>query len=247
MKRFNQLEATLTEAQEESRIKQVLPLFKLLVTLIFVLIVASHKMTGTQLIYLTLYPGWLLIMSDVKLKSFMIKVFIALGVVFGFALFYPLLYRETLYHIGRINITNGMIQMVFMLWKGILLIASGLLLVETTGFEKLVLSLKQLKVPSFFIVLLLMTYRYLIVFTREFKTTLDSYQLRQGERRFKLMELGTIFGQIIIRTYHRAEMIHQSMVLRGFRKEFHLEKQATVDLRSVIYAGLWIIYFIIIQ
>ncbi len=73
--------------------------------------------------------------------------------------------------------------------------------------------------PSFFVVQLLLIYRYLRVIVEEALSMQRARHARSLSERRSWSLWGTMVGQLLLRTLARAERIHRAMTARGFRGE----------------------------
>lgn len=56
---------------------------------------------------------------------------------------------------------------------------------------------------------------------------------------------GSFAGQLILRTYDRAQRVYQAMNLRGFTGEYHTGATGEVSLRDIAYLAGWSLFFIL--
>ncbi|MBS7623579.1 cobalt ECF transporter T component CbiQ [Candidatus Bathyarchaeota archaeon] len=97
-------------------------------------------------------------------------------------------------------------------------VASLNLLVLTTRFSQLILSMDRLKLPRVFIVLTVVTYRYIYLFINEaYRMVLarDSRTVRREPRLQSLRSLANMLGVLLVRAYERGERVYLAMLARG--------------------------------
>ena len=122
----------------------------------------------------------------------------------------------------------------------------SLLLVATTGMDKLAFALRMLKIPKIFVLQLLLTYRYISVLLEEVYKMQRAYSLRApGHKGIHRHVWGSFAGRLILRTFDRAQRIYQSMNLRGFNGEYNTGTVPNIALKDVVYMAGWSLFFVI--
>ena len=100
-------------------------------------------------------------------------------------------------------------------------VASLIMFVLSTGFDKTLKILATLRVPSLIIQLSSLTYRYFFVSIYEAHSVLlakeaRTYLSRRAINMQSLRDLGNILAALFIRTFERSERVHLAMKARGF-------------------------------
>lgn len=145
-------------------------------------------------------------------QSLAVLPFVALIGVFN--LFYD---REPVLHIGRFAITDGGIAFASILVRGLLSVQALLVLVRSTGYYALCRALQRLGIPALFTAQLLLVHRYLCVLLEEALAMRQARDARSfGRRTYPLRTWATLVGQLLLRTFDRAERIGCAMLARGF-------------------------------
>jgi cobalt/nickel transport system permease protein len=131
-------------------------------------------------------------------------------------------------------------------------VASLILLVLSTGFEKTLKLFANLKVPMVMIQLFSLTYRYFFVSIEEAQSVLIAKEARTyiNKRSLNLQslkDLGAIIASLFIRTYERSERVYLAMKARGFQIEAE-GKHALPKLRvrDVAFSSSIIVAFAVI-
>jgi len=110
------------------------------------------------------------------------------------------------------------------LTKGLLSFTTILLLVYSTGFDRLLRAMRQCGVPKLLVAVLAATYRYVFVLLEE----LERMRRAQYARTFNCprrlspvtVRNGTqLVGMLLLRCSERAERVHAAMLARGFDGE----------------------------
>lgn len=234
-------------AEKKTAIHRINPVIKLVVTLIYLLFVVSYsKYDISGLTPLLLYPVVLLTVGDIPLKPILVGLAIAAPLVIGVGLFNPLLDRTIVLRIQDIGISAGMLSFASLLMKCGLTVTAALLLLATTGMNKIAAALQRLHIPQVFIIQLLLTYRYISVLMGETSRVYNAYTLRAPcKTGISRNVWGSLIGSLLLRTYDRAIRLYQAMKLRGFENQYfgvNLDKLNKTDL---IYMLVWIGFFFI--
>ncbi len=207
--------------------------------LIFFLILVSLKKDILSEILIGLFVFSLMLLS--RLRTLLLyKKILFFGILFGFLLalpsslnlfredevLFPLLsfpqpYRFWIYSIPQtIGITqDGLYGVVMLTLRVCNSLSLTFLLFYTTPFQEIVRGLKVFKIPDAFLIVLLLTYKYLFLFGK----TAEEMHLAKKSRR--LRELGPrdarrwVAGRIAFlfrKTRLRAEEVYKAMQCRGF-------------------------------
>jgi len=114
---------------------------------------------------------------------------------------------------------SGIIIFSSVLVKSTLSLITVMLLSNTTPFSELLTVFRKAHVPSLFITLLALMYRYLFILIDEIERMKVARESRtftkKGSRRWSF--LATILGQLFIRASERAERIYSAMCARGWK------------------------------
>lgn len=104
----------------------------------------------------------------------------------------------------------------------------------------------MLGVPKAFVLQLLLTYRYISVLIEEVYRMQRAYALRApGQRGIHYKAWGSFAGQLLLRTFDRAQRVYQAMNLRGFQGEYHSGKLQGFTGGDLTYVLLWSLFFIL--
>lgn len=91
-------------------------------------------------------------------------------------------------------------------------------------------------------------YRYISVLLAETQRVVQAYELRApGQKGIHFKVWGSLMGQMLIRSMDRAELIYESMCLRGFHGIFGLKKEIRFCMKDAVYLVLWIAVFAILR
>ena len=207
----------------DSPVHNLSPLSKLLLTMVYIVIVASfNKYDIVGLFALILVPFLGYGISTIPVSTCFRKLKLVLPIVLLVGIVNPFLDREIMFSIGSFKVSYGIVSMVTLMLKGIYSLMASFLLVATTPVDELCKSLRKSHVPRIMVSLLLLTYRYVSLFLDEVATMTESYALRApGQNGIAFSSWGSFLGQLILRSMNKADRNYGSMVLRGFIGEFY--------------------------
>lgn len=225
------------------------PLIKLIVTIGYIVTIISFgKYDFLKLIPLVFYPIAIFAIAEIPVLKILKRVLTVMPFVIGVGIFNPIIDNELYLSVGQLNISTGWISFITLILKSSLTVLSTLLLIATTGMDKIGMALRRLKVPKIFVTQLLLTYRYISVFMEEGASILKAYHLRAPMvKGVSVKDLGSILGNMLLRTFDRAGRIYDAMVLRGFRGEYELKQDNKISVKSILYLVLWSIFFILVR
>jgi len=234
---------------QDKWINNIHPLAKLLVTFSYILAVVSFdKYDIAGLAGMSIYLLAITILGEISIKQSIkqIKVVLALVCIVGIA--NPFFDRMEMGKIGDIVITGGMVSMFSLMLKGIFAVFASYLLVATTSIERICYALRMLHAPKGFVTLILLIYRYIIVLLKEVERITQAYQLRAPKQKGIHMKVwGSLVGQLLLRSIDRAQVVYESMTLRGYDGEFAGSMKTESKAGSIGYFIIWILLIVIFR
>ena len=233
-------------ASSDSPIHRIHPAAKLLVTLFYLAgVVSFGKYDLTGVLFMAVYPIFILMLSGIPLKYFLTRLLILEPLIIGVGLLNPLFQQMPAVLFG-FQTTLGWITFFSILAKGTLTVAAGLLLAATTGIDRICAGFGMLRLPRILILQILLTYRYALVLVEEVALMSRAYELRApGSRGVAMGSWGSFAGQLLLRTYDRAIRVYQSMVLRGYTGEYRPGTLGPLRLHDGLYILAWAAFFVI--
>lgn len=189
---------------------------KLFMMILFLLVIASvGKYDVLRLVPLILLPAWIGFELEFT-KGALIKRLMLLEPMFlVVALLSPFLTQETI-QLHGMTISKGWLIFLSLAIKSTLTLSVVLQVGMMMGIEGLCKGLRVLKVPSVFIDLTALTYRYLFVLVEEGLSLSRAYKLRAPHLQgVHFRTWGSFAGQLILRSLDRAERIDRAMKMRG--------------------------------
>ncbi|MDF2545180.1 MAG: cobalt transporter, permease protein CbiQ [Anaerosolibacter sp.] len=235
-------------ARKDTPIHRIHPLAKVLTTFVYLLILVSfdrYEISG--LLPLIFYPLLVFLFAELPAGPILKRILFVEPFIIGIGILNPFFDQEIVI-IGGIALSRGWITFFSIFIKSGLAVTAGLLLMATTGMDKLAAALRLLKIPRLFVLQLLLTYRYISLLMEEVARTIRAYSLRAPTHKgVHRSAWGSLAGQLLLRTLDRAQRIYQAMCLRGFTGEYHTGEDAHMQWRDFIYVISWSIFFVIIR
>ncbi len=224
------------------------PRAKILVTLVFVVVVASFPPRAVvALLPCFSYPLFMLIAGHVPWRVLLrpLAIGLLLAIAMGFA--NPILDREPL-HVGfGYRIAGGWLSLASIVLRSVLCIAAAVALLATTGMERLSWGLARLGVPQLIVSQLLFVYRYLFLLGVNAQIHVARRVLRSCGRPLSLSTFGSMVGLLLLRTLDRAERIHQAMCCRGFRGTIPLGETLALVRTDYLFLLGWCVCLVTLR
>jgi len=233
-------------ARQNSVIHRLHPLIKLVTTGIYLIVVISFdRYAVSGLLSLMFFPLILLIMSGLPAASIFRRVLLAEPLIIGIGLLNPLFDRHYV-NLGGSIISSGWLTLASICIKSSLIVTACLILISTTNIEKLAVAMRMMRIPQLFVLQILLTYRYLTVLFEEAYRMLRAYTLRAPlSKGLKSEVWGSFIGQLIIRTFERAQRVYQAMTLRGFPGEYFSSSLERFSRYDLTFFAVCSIYFVL--
>lgn len=232
-------------ARGDSPIHRLAPLTKTLVAAAFLVFVISFPKYGlTGLVPFTLYPAVLIALGGLPPAALFRRLLPALPFVLCVSVFNPILDQKVVLFLGSLPVTGGWLSLVVILLKFTLCVLAALILAATTSLEDICSSLARLGLPRVLAGQLLFTYRYLRVLGEEAARTARAHNLRAPDAGgIPPRAWGSLAGRLLLRTYDRAQRIHQAMICRGFTGEIRPLRPAEMKAGDAAFLFLWTAFF----
>ncbi|EHQ87667.1 cobalt ECF transporter T component CbiQ [Desulfosporosinus youngiae] len=233
-------------ARQETVIHRLHPLIKLLTTVGFLTVVVSfNRYDIGGLLPLFLYPVMVFSLAELPIKPILLRILLVSPFIIGIGILNPF-FDDQIFRLAGREISRGWITFLAIMLKGGLTVTAALLLIATTGMDRLGGALRMLKIPRIFVVQLLLTYRYISVLMEEVARTLRAYSLRAPEQKgVHRSAWGSLAGQLILRTFDRAQRIYEAMCLRGFAGEYNTGSFKELKVWDLAYLAGWVLFFAI--
>lgn len=188
----------------------------------------------TGLLPFFLFPVCVIRMGGLPLGYLLKRTLWLLPVAVMIGIFNPLVDRTPAGEWFGIPVTRGMISFLSIILRCMLTILAAFTLLASTGFAPLCRGLRQLGVPRILITLLAFLYRYAFILVDEFQNTLMAFRSRRGSSgSIPLSTWGAVTGQLLLRTFGRAERIYQAVQCRGGENPEFSVTRGAVTARGV--------------
>jgi len=232
-------------AKKETCIHRIHPLAKLLTTVAFLTVVVSFGRHAIgSLLTLFFYPVIIFAFSEIPITNILKRVLIIEPLIIGIGILNPLFEKHT-FVLGGVALSIGWVTFVSIFIKCGLTVTAALLLIATTGMDRLAVALRMLRIPQIFVLQLLLTYRYISVLMEEVARMLRAYALRSPKQKgVHISAWGSFAGQLILRTFDRAQRVYQAMCIRGFMGEYNTGESIKFKTRDFVYLFVWILFFV---
>ena len=199
------------------------PLMKIVATIAFIAVTVSFsKYSIIKVLIMAIYPITFFIVSKKSFISCIRKIwFVMIPIVFV-GIFNPFFDKEIIVHIGSVEISGGVISMLTLMLKGFLSLMAGYILMSTTKIEEVCAALRIIHVPKIFVLMLLLTYRYIFEMKKEVSSMLTAYRLRAPRKKGVTKNAwGSFTGALLLRSFDKAKSVYEAMKLRGFDGDFN--------------------------
>lgn len=238
-----ELDAMERTARMQSPLHRIDARAKLLVTLVFLATMLSVPLDRlSEMLLFALFPIFTAAMGGLSYPALLRRSSIVLPLVALIGVFNIFYDREPVFRIGSAVVTAGWITFLSILVRGLLSVQAILVLIYTTGYYRICRSMQRLGVPSVFTTQLLFVYRYIHVLVEEALALSRARDARSfGRSSYPLKIWGTLIGQLLIRTFERAERIGRAMLARGFTGRIPPEACARTawQMRDTAFLTLW--------
>ena len=234
-------------ADRKTIIHDLHPLFKIIVTFVFLITVISfdrYQISG--LLPFIMYPVVMMTLSMTPFKPLFYRLLPALPFSLFGGLSNIIFDQVPVITIGFLTVTSGMISFVSILIKVVLTVSAVLILVATTPITVISKQLAQLGIPSLLVLQLVMTYRYISVLIEEAVTMMTAYTIRAPRHKFiQMKDMGSFVGHLLLRSIDRAERVYAAMKARGFSGMYATAPIPKAGLKDILFAVGMCSFFLI--
>jgi cobalt/nickel transport system permease protein len=222
---------------------------KVLVTLVFIVSVVSFgRYELAALAPFVIFPVIMIARSGLPPLYIARKIALLCPFVLVVGIFNPVFDRQILVHLGPLGISGGWISFASILVRSLLTVGAAFILVGVTGFTAVCQAIEQLGMPRVFAVQLHFLYRYIFVLTEEARRVSRARELRSfGRKGLEMASYASLTGNLLLRTWERAERIHMAMLIRGFTGEFHTRHTSRFGGKELLFLLGWSALFIVLR
>jgi cobalt/nickel transport system permease protein len=219
---------------------------KVLATLVFSICVISFpRYEISSLIPYLLFPAVLVGLADLPAGYLVRKIALLCPFALLVGIFNPLFDRTPLLQLGPLVVSGGWLSCLSIVVRAGLTVSAALVLISVTGFPAICRALARLGMPAPFAVQLLFLYRYLFVLMEEAGRASRARELRSfGKKGQGAGSYSSLLGNLLLRTWLKAERIHMAMLARGFTGELHSREQSRFGGRELLFLLGWSAIFV---
>ncbi len=221
------------------------PRVKVVVTLLFSVVVAvSYNFSAlTAALILSIF-----LVATARLSIFHVgkRLLLANGLIAFLWIFLPLTYNgEASLVLGPLSLSReGLIYALRITLKCNTIVLAMMATLSTTPVFDLGHAMRELYVPGKIIHLFLFTYRYIHVIFQEYMRLTNAMKVRGFVPRSDMhtyRSYAYLVGMLLVRSYDRAERIHQAMLLRGFNGRYYSLNQFSIGRGDILYLSALLI------
>ena len=173
-----------SKATSNKFLNKIHPLVKLLITITYIILLTSlNKYDLSKTLAMFLYLWLISVIGEISIVNCFKKLKIVFLLLVAIGIANPILDRNVITYIGIVPITTGMISAVTLILKGFFAIIASYFLITTTSIENICCALKMLHIPNILITIIMLIYRYIIVFLKEVEKIWTAYQLRAPKQK----------------------------------------------------------------
>ncbi len=238
---------------EDRWVNRLHPAAKLAVTLLFLILTVSFgKYDLSGLLGMFIYPLFMFIAGEIRFRDAVKRIWPVLLLLLLMGAANPFFDREPVLTAGTVRITGGMISMTTLFLKGVLCVLAAYILTASTSITGVCGALRMIKVPKNVVTVILLIYRYLSVLLGEADRVTSAYALRApSEKGVGIRAWGSLAGSLLIRSMDRAQVLYDSMQIRGYTGEFR-EYRAKDDAAgrrtgSLLFLTVWTVLLLILR
>lgn len=207
------------------------PLIKMIFTLIILIFIIETKKFMELLLYLV---GLFFIAKScqIPINKVIKRGLLSLPLCLCLGLSYLLLNQKTVYFLG-FYMMEGIVLCLFLFIKMFLCLSYVYLLMATTSFDEIACELVFLKVPSLFVLQLIMTYRYIYLLLEETSLMARAYLLRSPDAKaIQMKDMGSFVGHLLMNSMKQSQDVYNCMKCRGFDIDTTYQYHKKIDAES---------------
>ncbi|MCU0666704.1 MAG: cobalt ECF transporter T component CbiQ [Candidatus Omnitrophica bacterium] len=225
------------------------PRAKLIATLAFIITVISFdKYALWQLMPFFIYPVFLISLGGLPAGYLLNRVLLLLPFAVFIGIFNPIVDTKVFMQLGPIGVSAGWVSFLSIIMRFILTASAAFILISLTGFNAICNALAKLGLPRVFVQQLLFLYRYIFVLIDQVSGMIRAASFRSFKRDLMSLEIsGPFLGNLLLRTFQRAERIYLAMCCRGFDGNMHVMRSMKFGIDGFIFLFLWLALFIFLR
>ena len=233
-------------SRKTSPVHRLHPVAKMLTTAVFLIALLSHgRHEVGRLLPFILYPVLVASLADIPWKPLLLRVLAVEPLIVGIGLFSPLFERARVDLFGA-TVSTGWLTFASLAIRTTLGVLVALQLVATTGMERILAGMRRLGMPAVMVLQIALTYRFLTVLAGEAGRLLTAYRLRAPQHRgVHPSAWGSLAGQLLLRSFDRAQRVWQAMKLRGYEGHVPLPPGQRMRRADWMWLAVWSVWFML--
>jgi cobalt/nickel transport system permease protein len=150
----------------------------------------------------------------------------------------------------------GILRFFSIMIRAWLSIQMAIILVSTTLFPNLIHALEHLRIPRILTSIIAFLYRYIFVLANEASRLLRARESRSaglprqksgGNLLWRIKIVGSMAGQLFLRSYERSDRIYNAMVSRGYAGHIRTLKKHAMTRHDWYHLSIGLLFIVIIQ
>jgi cobalt/nickel transport system permease protein len=191
-----------------------------------------------------LYPAIIFSITQIPVLPILKRALVVLPLVLGIGIVNLIVDKSSI-DFGGLLISGGLLSLISLFIRYGLTVTAALLMIATTGIVKLSYAMRMMKIPKLLVLQVSLTYRYISVLFEEVAQTTLAYRLRAyGYKGVRVREWGPLTGQILLRTFDRAQSVYRAMRMRGFNGDYHPGGNIKLSYKDAAYFFVWVLIFV---
>lgn len=171
-------------------------------------------------------------------------IFIVLSMIFTYE-------SPNMIHFGFLSLSiDGLKYGLFLFLKSNEILVLMLLLLSTSSVFSIFHALHHLKLPEQLTQMLFFTYRYIHTIKDEYDTMMKAVKCRGFKPRTSIFTYKTfayILGNLLVRSYRKADRVYKAMLCRGFKGTFPVYTHFSLSIRDIIFVVLSTMFFLAVE
>jgi cobalt/nickel transport system permease protein len=199
-------------------------------------VVSFDRFSFGRLIPFIFYPALLMALSQTPYSKLNRRFLIALPFCLFAGMSNIIFDRAAAFTIGGITVNWGLVSFAVILFRTYLCVMAVLILVSVTPLSDLANELRRLQLPAIFVIMFELSYRYIGVLLNEVYSMSIAYFLRSPNRKgIEIRDMGSFAGQLLIRSFDRAERVYNAMKCRGFTPGYVFQNQPAPRIKDFVF------------
>lgn len=201
------------------------------------------RLEVSGLLPFALFPVALAALGGIPAGLVARKILFVLPFILALGALLPVLERAPALVLAGHAVSAGWLAYLSLLVRGVLAVAASTVLVAVTGAGDLGAALNRLGLPRPFVQQFLLLHRYLFLVGEETQRRLSARTLRAHGRGLGWAEFPAFTGQLLLRSWERAERVHAALLARGFRGTLPSRHSPRFGPQEWCFVLGWLLFF----